>query len=178
MRQSSLLTNAMIYQRFLLLSCVALLLCGCDNRPVKPSPLTSEELAESLGVASFCTDAHFPSARYAQLVATITDSTGKHRRTISTLSSDTDFRLRVLLQSDPMSSTTLKRLSYAIVACNEGGGGQNYIYIEPETSIERRKTDARSTFLYEITLRRHAEKREIHIELATSSTPFAKDAPP
>ena len=157
------------------LSCVVFLLCNCQRppfqrRPVKQAPITIDELAAELGVSSFCAEAHFSSPRYAQLVATITDSTGTHREEVSVPSQDTDFRLRVMLKSDPKSGA-FQRLSFGIVA-RSGGGGQRNLVIEPESSFKESKTDAGNTFLYEITFKRSGETKVIHIELETSTSPF------
>jgi len=88
-----------------------------------------------------------------------------------------DFHLRVLMINDPKSGS-LHRISYAIHALNGGDGGENFIQIEPETTMKRMTTNDYSTFLYDINLQKGSETTEIHIELETSATPFIKASLP
>jgi len=141
---------------------------------IRPAQLSVQDLTAAVGVSPFCAEAHFPFSCYARLVAITTDSTGRHRSEISTPSADKDFRLRVLLFSDPKSGVP-QRITYAI-STSTGGGGERFIQIEPETGIQRMTTNESSTFLYDIELKKHSETIDIHIELETSATPFSKTA--
>ena len=157
--------------------CVALIfLSGCDRRLIKQVPISTQELAAALGVGSFCADAHFASPLYARLVAVTTDSTGEHRKEVSSVEPNMDFHLRVLMIHDPKSGS-LQGISFAIQALNGGGGGQGFIQIEPDTTMERMQTNDTSSFLYDIVLQKGSETTEIHIELETSATPFPKASP-
>jgi hypothetical protein len=159
-----------------------LLFSGCQwyviepaKRLVEPAELSVRELAGALGVSQFCAETHFSSPCYARLVAITTDSTGKHRAEISPPSPDKNFKLQVLLFSEPKSGS-LQRISYAIYSQHGGGGGAHFNSLEPETICEAVTSQNSDRFLYEIKLLKHSDATVIHIELETSATPFPKDS--
>ena len=141
-----------------------LLISGCGRSTVRPAQLSVQELTGALGITPLCAVAHYSAPRYARLVAITTDSTSSPSR---------DFRVRVLLFSDPKSGS-VQRISYAIHDLNGGDGGESFIQIEPETIIQRMTTNNSNSFLYDIVLQKHSDIREIQIEMETSATPFPK----
>gem|GEM_PF-5626453 len=129
-----------------------------------------------LGVSSVCAEAHFPSSQNVRLVATTTDSTGSHRNEISA-GLGSHFRLRVLLIRD-QKTHQLVRLSYSITSLGGGGGGENHIYFEPDTTIQRTTESSSGKFLYVINLKTRSDAtKDISIELETSATPFPQSSP-
>ena len=143
---------------------------GCHGPTIGPVQLSLQDLAAALGVSPFCAEAHFASPCYARLAVVITDAGGKHRSEISMSSPDKDFRLSVLLFSDPKSGQP-QRIGYAISAQN-GEGEERFIGIDPDAGIQRLTTNADKAFLYDIELKMHSGTKDIHIELGTSATPF------